>query len=88
MAIIRTRILAVINFFLYLIETLHNTLLVDISHPKTLGTHFTKAEDTLYDAQLGGSCVETGNGQPVIDNHPSTHDRAAAVDTARDKGHL
>lgn len=82
-----TNLCCVFSFFC-LIETLHNTLFVRITHPDALGAHLAESEDTLDDTQLGGGGVETGDGEPVVDDHARTDDRTAAVDAAGDQRHL
>ena len=72
-----------------LVKTLHNTLLVSsIAHPHTLRTHLTQTEHTFHNAQLGSRRVQTGDGQPVVDNHAGADDGAAAVDAAGHERHL
>lgn len=71
-----------------LIETLHQRLLARRAHPDPARPHLAQAEHALDDAQLGGGGVEPRDGEPVVDDHARADDGAAAVDAARDEGHL
>lgn len=71
-----------------LIETLHDTLLIRLTHTHATGTHLTQPEHTLNNTQLRRSSIETSHSQPVVNDHPGTNNGATTVHTTSDKGHL
>lgn len=71
-----------------LIETLHDTLLIRLTHTHATRTHLTQPEHTLNNTQLRRSSIETSHSQPVVNDHPSTNNGATTVHTTSDKGHL
>lgn len=71
-----------------LVKTLHNTLLIRVTHSQSLRTHLTQSKHTLHNTQLGSRGIETRNSQPVVHDHTGTDDGATAVHTTGDEGHL
>lgn len=71
-----------------LVKTLHNTLLIRLTHSQTLRTHLTQSKHTLHNTQLGSRGIETRNSQPVVHDHTGADDGATAVHTTGDEGHL
>lgn len=72
----------------YLVETLHNTILINTGTTGTTGRHLAKSEHRLDNAQLGGCGVQSGNGEPVVDDHSGADDGGSAVHTAGHEGNL
>lgn len=72
----------------YLVETLHNTILINTGTTGTTGRHLAKSEHRLDNAQLGGCGVQSGNGEPVVDDHSGADDGRSTVHTAGHEGNL
>lgn len=70
------------------VEALDNTLLINTSTAGTTGRHLAQTEHTLDHAQFGGGGVQTGDGEPVVDDQTGADDGRAAVNTAGDERHL
>lgn len=71
-----------------LVETLHDTILIDTSPGGAAGRHLAESEHGLDNAQLSGCGVEAGDGEPVVDDHAGADDGGATVHTAGHEGDL
>lgn len=75
------------KLFPLLVETLHNTLLIN-TRTTTARGHLAQTENTLHNTQLSSRRIQTRHSQPVINDHTSADDGRTAVHGTSDEGDL